>query len=129
MAALNERAIKLLSTTAIASLASVTATTLYTVPAGKKCVLTEAWLECAGNVGASLDFTIGRSTALTDFVGTTAGDNLDADEDIIIVKPVASATPSTNKIYPAAVIIQINVAVAGNAVAGVLYLFGFLIDL
>jgi len=61
-------------------------------------------------------------------VGTTAGDNLDADEDIIQLRPVPSATPTTSKIYPAAVIIQINVAVAGNAVAGVVYLFGFLID-
>lgn len=128
MAALNENAITLLSTTSIASLAGVAATTLYTVPAGKKCVLTEAWLECGGDVGANLAFTIGRSTALTDFVGTTNGDNLDADEDIIIVKPVPSATPSTNKIYAAGVIIQINVAVGGNAVAGVVYLFGFLID-
>ena len=128
MAALNESAITLLSSTAIASFAATGATTLYTVPTGKKLVLTEAWLETAGDVGASLAFTIGRSTALTDFVGTTNGDNLDADEDIIIVKPVPSATPSTNKIYAAAVAIQLNVAVAGNAVAGVCHLFGFLID-
>lgn len=128
MAALNENAITLLSTTAIADLSSVAATTLYTVPTGKKLVLTEAWLECAGDVGASLAFTMGRSTAKTDFVGTTNGDNLDADEDIILVKPVPSATPATNKIYAAGVIIQIDVTVGGNAVAGVVYLFGFLID-
>jgi len=72
--------------------------------------------------------TIGRSTALTDFVGTTNGDNLDADEDVILIAPVPSATPATNKLYAAGVIISIDVAVAGNAVAGVVYLFGFLID-
>jgi hypothetical protein len=49
MASVKEKAITLLSTTAIADLSSVAATTLYTVPVGKKCVLTEAWLECAGD--------------------------------------------------------------------------------
>jgi hypothetical protein len=125
---LEANGITLLSTTAIADFSSATQTTLYTVPTGYKLVLTEAWLETAGDVGAALDVTIGRSTALTDFIGTTAGDNLDADEDIIILKPVPSATPATNKIYPAATIIQLDVAVAGNAVAGVCYLFGFLIS-
>jgi hypothetical protein len=128
MSALNESAITLLNTTSIASLASVAATSLYTVPTGKKAVLFAAALETAGDVGASLAFTIGRSTAKTDFVGTTNGDNLDADEDIIWVLPVPSATPEKCKIYPAATIIQIDVTVAGNAVAGVVYLFGFLID-
>jgi hypothetical protein len=128
MAALNENAITLLSTTAIADLSSASATTLYTVPTGKKLCLTEAWLEVAGDVGANLAVTIGQSGALTDFVGTTNGDNLDADEDVILIKPVPSATPSTNKLYAAGTVIQIDVAVAGNAVAGVLYLFGFLID-
>lgn len=126
---LNENGITLLSTTAIASFAATGATTLYTVPAGKKLVLFAAGIECAGDVGASLDFTIGRSTALTDFLGTTTGDNLDADEDMVWAMPVPSATPVKCKIYPAAAIIQINIAVAGNAVAGVVYLFGFLIDL
>jgi len=128
MAALNENAITRLSTTAVADLSSETQTTLYTVPVGYKLCLTEAWLEVAGDAGAALVVTIGRSTALTDFVGTTNGDNLDADEDIILMKPVPSATPATNKLYAASVIIQIDVATAGNAVAGVVYLFGFLID-
>jgi len=116
-----------LSTTAITSLAGVSATTLFTVPTGYKCILTEAWLETAGDVGAALVCSIGRSTALTDFVGSTNGDNLDADEDVILMKPVPSATPATNKTYAAGVIIQFNVSIAGNAVAGVVYLFGFLI--
>ena len=128
MAALNENAITLLNTTAIASFAATGAQTLYTVPAGKKLVLFSAAVEAAGDVGASLDFTIGRSTALTDFLGTTTGDNLNADEDVIWALPVPAASPVTSKIYPAAAIIQINIAVGGNAVAGVVYLFGFLID-
>lgn len=129
MAALNENAITLLSTTSIASLAATGASTLYVVPTGKKLILFSAAIETAGDAGASLDFTIGRSTALTDFMGTTAGDNLDADEDCVWAMPVPASTPVKCKIYPAATIIQINIAVAGNAVAGVVYLFGFLIDL
>jgi hypothetical protein len=128
MAALNENAVTLLSTTSVADFSAETQTTLYTVPAGKKCLLVEAWLETAGDVGASLDVTIGQSGALTDFVGTTAGDNLDADEDVILLKPVPSATPATNKLYAAGTVLQIDVATAGNAVAGVVYLFGLLID-
>ena len=128
MAALNENAITLLSATAVADMSGVAATTLYTVPVGKKCILDHAWLECAGNIGANLVCTIGRSTAVTDFVGTTNGDNLDADEDCILMAPVPSATPATNKIYAAGVVIQLNISVGGNAVAGVVYLFGFLID-
>ena len=120
-------AITLLSSTTIADLSSAAATTLYTVPAGYKAIPTEAWLEVGGNVAAALVCSIGRSTALTDFVGSTNGDNLDADEDVILMAPVPSATPATNKTYAAGVIIQFNVSVAGNAVAGKVYLFGFLV--
>ena len=116
-----------LSTTAITSLASEVETTIYTVPVGYKCVLTEAWLECAGDVGATGVATIGKDGAETDFVGTTNLDYLDADEDIIIMKPVPSATPAKNKIYAAGVVIKFDLVTAGNAVAGVVYLFGYLI--
>jgi len=126
MAALKEKAIALLSSTAVADLSSATETTLYTVPTGKRCILTEAWLVVAGDVGASLAVTIGQNGAETDFVGTTNGDNLDAAYDAIIMKPVPSATPATCKSYAAATIIKLDVAVAGNAVAGTVYLFGFL---
>jgi hypothetical protein len=128
MASLREKSIALVSDTAIADLSATGQTTLYTVPTGKVFLPTEVWLRAAGDVGANLAFTVGRSTALTDFVGTTNGDNLDAAGDAILVKPVPSATPATNKTYAAGVIIQIDVAVAGNAVAGRVWLFGFLYD-
>ena len=126
MAALNENSICLLSTTAVADLSSVAETTLYTVPTGKRCILTEAWLVAAGDVGANLECSIGQNGAETDFVGTTNGDNLDAANDAIIMKPVPSATPATNKSYAASTVIKFDVSVAGNAVAGTVYLFGFL---
>lgn len=128
MADLHENALSLLSSTAIADLSSETQTTLYTVPVGKKLILHSAFLEAAADVGAALVVTVGQNGAVTDWVGTTNGDNLDADEDCILVAPVPSATPAKQKIYAAGTVIELDVATAGNAVAGVLHLFGFLIS-
>ena len=129
MPALKEKGIALLSTTTVTTNLSTTgATTLYTVPIGKTCILSHAVLTAAGDVGADLAVTIGQVGALTDFVGTTNGDNLDAANDCILIAPVPSATPATNKQYTAGEILQINVAVAGNAVAGVVDLYGMIKD-
>jgi len=129
MPALKEKSIALLSTTTVTTNLSTTgATTLYTVPIGKTCILSHAYLTAAGDVGASLAVTIGQVGALTDFVGTTNGDNLDAANDCILIAPVPSATPATNKQYTAGEILQINVAVGGNAVAGVVDLYGMIKD-
>jgi hypothetical protein len=120
-----EKSIALLAApVAIADLSSATATTLYTVPIGKTCILSHAMIRVAGDVGANLALTIGQVGALTDFVGTTNGDNLDAAGDCIRLAPVPSATPATEKEYTAGEIIQIDVAVAGNAVAATVYLYG-----
>jgi hypothetical protein len=113
-------------TTVTTDLSTTGATTLYTVPVGESCILFPSWLKAAGDVGASLAVTVGQVGALTDFIGTTNGDNLDAANDIILLAPVPSATPATNKVYAAGTVLQINVAVGGNAVAGTVYLFGFL---
>ena len=116
-----------LSSTAIADLSSETQTELYTVPEGFKLILDKGYLEAAGDVGAAGVGTIGQNGAVTDFVGTTNLDNLDADEDCVLFAPVPSATPAKQKIYVAGTVIEFDVATAGNAVAGVLHLFGFLI--
>jgi hypothetical protein len=123
-----EKTICLLSKTTIADLSSATETTVYTVPTGKTCILAWSWLKVAGDVGANLAVTVGQNGAETDWVGTTNGDNLDAASDVIIIGPVPSATPATLKEYAAATVIKFDVAVAGNAVAGTYYLFGFLDD-
>jgi len=125
---LRENALTLLSTTAVADLSVADITTLFTVPADKVLILSEAWVKVAGDVGANLVLTIGQGASASDFVGTTNGDNLDANGDCIIMKPVPSATPATLKAYAAASVISIDVGVAGNAVAAVVYLFGFLFD-
>ena len=123
-----EKCIALLQKTAIADLSSVAETTVYTVPIGKTCILTESWLKVAGDVGASLTFTIGKDTAETDWLNTQTGDNLNADLDCSIFKPVAAATPPTLKEYVAGELIKFAVTAGGNAVAGTFYLFGFLDD-
>ena len=123
-----ESCIALLSTTAIADMTSVAATVLYTVPPLKTCILAFAWLKVTADMGANLAFTLGRSTALTDWITVINGDNLDADLDCIYIAPVPSATPATLKEYAAGVIISLNLTVAGSAGAGTFYLFGFLDD-
>jgi hypothetical protein len=128
MARALESVLSLLSSTAIADLSSTTQTTLYTVPTGKKLILHSAFLEVAADVGALLVVTIGQNGAVTDWVGTTNGDNLDADEDCILMAPVPSATPAKQKIYSAGTVIELDVATGGNGIAGVLHLFGFLIS-
>lgn len=116
----------LLSTTAITSLASETQTTLYTVPTGKTLILTKAKLRTNADVGANGVVTIGQNAAVTDFVGTTNLDNLDTQGDVILLAPVPSATPATEKEYAAGTVIELDVATAGNAVAATLYLYGTL---
>lgn len=118
----------LLSVTAIADLSSAVETTIYTVPVGKTLILTKALLKVAGDVGASGACTIGQDGAETDFVGTTNQDNLDAAGDVILIAPVPSATPATLKEYAAGTVIKYDQSVAGNAVAGTLYLYGTLDD-
>ncbi len=131
MADLKESGLTLLSDTAggitsITDMSVAAIQTLYTVPIGKTCILSHAILEVSADCGASLAMTIGKDAAATDFVGTTNGDNLDADGDCILFMPVPSATPATLKAYAAGDVISLDIAVAGNATTGSLYLFGIL---
>lgn len=117
----------LLSVTAIADLSSEIQTELYTVPTGYKLLLTKAILVAdEGDLGAALVVTIGQNGAVTDFVGTTNGDNLDAAEDVILMAPVPKETPEKLKRYPAGTVIELDVATAGNAVTGEVLLYGTL---
>jgi hypothetical protein len=124
-----DEGIRLLSDVAVGTdLSTVGQTTVYITPTGKVMKPFGFFLKAAGDVGANLAFTAGRSTALTDFISTINGDNLDADGDMIWVQPVPSATPPTIKIYAAGVIFQFDLTVAGNAVAGRIFFYGTLHD-
>ncbi len=112
--------------TAITDMSAAAIQNLFTVPVGKTCVLSHAYLEADADVGANLDVSLGSGAAAIDFVGVTQGSNLDADGDVILLAPVPSATPATLKTYAAGTVISIDIAVAGAAVTGSVYLFGFL---
>ncbi len=116
--------IALLSTTTV-SLAADANTVVFTVPAGKRCVLTEAWLVAGANAGTS-DISIGAIESETDWVGVHNLDNVNAQYDVCIIKPVASSTPATLKSYAATTVINAQVANQAGGATNTLYLFGYL---
>lgn len=131
MADLKESALTLLSDTAggitaLTDMSVAAIQTLFTVPAGKTCILSHAIIEVSGDAGAAGVLTIGEGAAATDFVGTTNVDNLDADADCILMMPVPSATPATLVAYQAGDVISIDIATAANAITANVYLFGIL---
>jgi hypothetical protein len=124
MSALNELTETLLSTTTVA-LNATGATTLYTVPTGKRCVITKAVLVAGADASTSA-LTIGKSTALTDFLNTQTLSNIDAQYDVAILQPVPAATTARSKSYAAGDVIQVNVTTGNGGASNTMYLFGFL---
>ena len=122
---LKEKAVALLSTTTI-SFAADAVTTLYTVPAGKRCVLSHAVIVAAADVGATTTITIGQNGATTDFLASNILSNLDAQYDAVIVRPVPNTTPLKSKSYAAATVIEATVGSQSGSAANTLYRFGFL---
>ena len=114
----------LLSATTV-SLAADADTTLYTVPTGKRCVLSHAIL-VAGADAVSTDISIGADGAETDFVSAYQCDNLDAANDAIDIRPVPNSTPAKIKSYAAGTVIQAKVENHAGGATNTLYLFGFL---
>jgi len=114
----------LLSATTVALNADAD-TTLYTVPAGKRCILHSALLVAGADAGTS-DISIGQNGATTDFLGVQNLDNLDAQYDMVLLAPVPSATPATLKSYEAATVIEATVANQAGGATNTLYLFGML---
>jgi hypothetical protein len=124
MAALKEKAITLLSTTTV-TFASATVTTLFTVPTGKRCVLHSVTI--VGSADATTTtVTIGKSSALTDFLNTQTLVNIAAQYDAVKLTPIPAATPVKIKSYAAGDIIQVNVTATGGGTTHTFYLFGFL---
>lgn len=99
--------------------------TIYTVPTGKRCVLTKAVLVVGADAG-STDFTIGADGSETDFLGTQQCDNLNAANDVGIFQPVPNAIAVLGKSYAAATVIKFTVANQAGGATNTLYLFGFL---
>jgi hypothetical protein len=116
--------IKLLSTTTVALNANGT-TTLYTVPAGYRCVLTSAILVLAADAGTT-DVQIGQNGATTDFIPATDLGLLNAQYDCCILQPIPAANVLLGKSYAATTVIEIEVTNQAGAAGNTLYLFGFL---
>ena len=115
----------LLSTTTVAFNVDAD-TTLYTVPAGKRCVLTHAIVVAAADAGATTTISIGQNTAETDFIPANTLSNLDAQYDSVILQSIPNTTPLKNKSYAAATVIEAQVASQSGAAGNTIYLFGIL---
>lgn len=100
-------------------------TTLYAVPAGKRCVLTKALFIAEADAGTST-LTIGQAGALTDFLGTQTLSAVDAKYDVAILQPVPNATPVIVKSYAAGVVVKAVVGSHAGAAGNTLVLFGYL---
>ncbi|MHC4560808.1 MAG: hypothetical protein ACYS80_26300 [Planctomycetota bacterium] len=108
---------------------AVAATTLYTVPTGKKCVLNFVRLRNISADCASAVVTVGQVGALTDFLGSQTLSNLNAAASTAILMPVPNATSVKGIEYTAGEVLQINVATAaGSGCTATVELFGTLDD-
>lgn len=122
---LNELAETILSSTTVA-LNAVAQTTLYTVPTGKRLVITKAAL-IAGASGGDAVLTIGKQGSATDFLGAQTLSNLAAQYDVVILQPIPNATPVLNKSYAAGSIIEADVTTGSTGGAtNTMLLFGIL---
>lgn len=124
MADLKEKAISLLSSTTVA-LNAAAATTLFTVPNGKRCVLTHAILVAGADASTSV-VTIGQVGALTDFLGAQTLSGIDAQYDAGILQPIPNATTVLGKSYAAGTVLQMDVTTGNGGATNTVYLFGFL---
>lgn len=122
-----EKTISLLSTTTV-SLAADADTTLYTVPTGKRCILSHAILVAGADAGTT-DISIGQDGAETDFVGAIDLANVNAAYDCCRLAPVpvgATAAAALEKSYAAGTVIQAKVTNQAGGATNTLYLYGML---
>lgn len=122
---IRENVISRLSTTTIALNADGD-TVLFTVPSGKRCLLTHAVLVAGADAGATTTLSIGANGAETDFIPANTLSNLDAQYDTVVLQPVPNTTPAKTKSYAAGTVIEAQVANQSGGATNTLYLFGFL---
>lgn len=125
MPALQTKAITLLSATTV-SFAANADTTIYTVPAGKRCVLHSAIVVAGADAGATTTIAIGQNTAETDFIPANTLSNLDAQYDAVVLQPIPNTTPLKGKSYGEGIVIQAQVGSQSGGATNTVYLFGFL---
>jgi hypothetical protein len=121
---LKEKSVGLLSSTTV-TFGADGQTTLYTVPVGKRCILSHAVIVAAADAGTTT-CTIGQVGALTDFLATNTLSNLDAQYDAVMVMPIPNTTPLKGKSYAAGTVIQIDVGAHAGAAGNSVLLYGTL---
>lgn len=114
----------LLSVTNV-SLAADADTTIYTVPTGKRLVLTKAILVVGADAGTSV-ISIGADGAETDWLPNNTLSALDAANDAAILQPVPNTTPVLVKSYAGGTVIQAKVSSHAGGATNSLSLFGYL---
>lgn len=108
-------------------LSVATQTTLYTVPAGKRLILTKVVMEFDSNPNSSV-ITVGQQGALTDFLPAQTLSNPTSQYDVAIMRHIDSTpnTPDVLKSYGEYTPIQADVTTNTGGVLNKLFLFGFL---
>jgi hypothetical protein len=114
----------LLSVTNV-SLGADADTTVYTVPVGKRLVITKAILVVGADAGTSV-ISIGADGAETDWIPNNTLSALDAANDAAILMPVPNTTPTLVKSYAGGTVIQAKVSSHAGGATNTLFLYGFL---
>lgn len=126
---LSHSAVTMLGSVDSVDLNAVAATTIYTVPTGKKCTLDHVRLRNISADCASAVITVGQVGALTDFLGSQTLSGLDAAASTGILTPVPNATTVKGIEYTAGEVLQIDVATAaGTACTATVEFHGMLDD-
>jgi hypothetical protein len=124
---LRESGVCLLSTTNV-DLTLATKVTLYTVPAGKTCILSHAIFVVGSNPNSAV-VSISQEDipppGTHDFIAAYTLSNLTAANDACRLAPVPSATPAREKAYKSGTVIKMTTPNVGGA-TNTLYLFGTL---
>ena len=121
---LRESSSSLLSTTTVSLNADAT-TALYTVPPGKRLVLTRAIL-ILGADAATTDIQIGQNGATTDWLAATDLGLINAQYDACILQPIPAANVLLGKSYAAGTAIEIEVTNQAGGATNTLLLYGTL---
>lgn len=130
MSKLNENSSALLARVTDVNLNAMAATTLYTVPTGKKLVLHYLVIRDLSADAAAAVVTSGKVGALTDFLGAQTLVNLNAAAAAGILMPLPNATTVKLIEYVATNVIQIDVTTVsgGGACTCTIEVFGTLKD-
>ena len=124
---LKETSVALLGTATLSSQAVAT-TTIYTVPAGKRCLLDHIAIVAGATASPTMVVSFGQTAAATDFLDDQTTTNLAAQYDRIICAPVPNATPVKTKSYAAATVIVADVVTsdADGGTDNAVYVYGTL---